>query len=259
MTDTPPPPLESRPESDGVSYKRHKGLISYTYKDVGSYGSFINSARLDAWTYAIKSHGLPTDRIIDLGCSYGSWAENWKELGFQERIGVDFNDEAIAKAKMVFEQAHIGDSSNMKQLFPQARLIGSNGMIIHVLEKETVAGIYQDAFDALASQGVFVLAAVNSDYYMTPSMFKPHTGPNSCTRTLEYHRELLEAAGFQIEEIVGTFINPWFCETTKFLASSESLKRSEKVFASLLTLGQALREAGEHKLFSENLFVCRKP
>jgi|GEM_PF-4803353 len=253
------PGLRSRPVEDGVSYKRHKGLISYTYKDVGSYGSFINRARMDGYSYAIKQHKLPTSRIIDLGCSYGSWAENWIELGFDERIGIDYNDDAISKAKLVFEQAHVGDSSLIKEIYPNAELIASNGMIIHVLEKDIVTQIYQDVFDALTPGGYFILAAVNSDYYLTPANFEPFDGPNSCTRTLTYHTDILNNIGFEIEEVVGTFINPWFCEATKFLAYDPKLQRSAGVFNAMLELGHTLREVEENKLFSEVLFICKKP
>lgn len=165
--------LQSKPISEGISYKRHKGLISYTYKDVGSYGQFINQARLDAYNYALDRHNVELNRIIDLGCSYGSWAENWNALGFKERIGIDFNETAIDKAKNVFEQASVGDTDTLKVQFSGANIIASNSMIIHVMETDVVSKIYNDVYSTLVSGGYFILAAVNSDYYMTPAMFEP--------------------------------------------------------------------------------------
>lgn len=71
--------------------------------------------------------------------------------------------------------------------------------------------------------------------------------------------DILSQSGFLVEEIVRTFINPWFCEATKFLASEEKLNRSPAIFNSMIQLGHALRHQGEHRLFSEVLFICKKP
>lgn len=78
-----------------TSPERLLGKVSFTYKDSGRYGEFINSCRLSAWRQAVERFGIELRKIVDVGCSYGSWIENWKALGFARIVGIDPNPEVI--------------------------------------------------------------------------------------------------------------------------------------------------------------------
>ena len=79
------------------SFLRNKGRISYTYKDSGDYGEFLNACRLDAWETAVGKYEVKRDSVFDIGCSYGSWHSNYKDsLGFGKLFGLDPNEEAVS-------------------------------------------------------------------------------------------------------------------------------------------------------------------
>jgi len=245
--------------SSQASYIQNRGKISFTYMDSGLYGSFINISRLNAWRHAIISHNISTTSVIDLGCSYGSWASNYKELGFESAVGIDVNEDAVAVAKSRLADAIVGDSSLLRARFLGCSVVGCNGVIVHILEDDVEQRIFEDVFAGLKPGGFFVVALLNSDHYLTPSGFTPHVGPNSRTQRLEHHEAFLKSAGFRIVDKIGTFINPWFAEQTRFLAEIPEFKVNWRMFGGLIEMGAALRETGDARLFSEVLYVCQKP
>lgn len=239
------------------SFIRNRGQISYTFEDVGDYGAFLNINRLSAWRRALELTGADGDgRTVDLGCSNGSWSGNWAELGLRDVTGLDVNADVIEQAAARLGNALHGGSERIAELDPAPGIVACNGMIVHVLDEAEELRIYQDVVAGLKPGGWFFVAVVNSDFYLSPSGFVPHTGPNSCTRTLDFHLELLARAGFAVPHQVGTFINPWFCEGMKKTADKR-LQADPRFFEAMTHLAHALRDAGQVKPFSEVLLACR--
>ena len=90
---------ERRGEESTPSFMQNLGRTSFTYRDSDIYGRFLNTCRLAAWQYALAKFDVDRKEILDIGCSYGSWAENYRSLGFGKLIGIDPNPEVIEKAK----------------------------------------------------------------------------------------------------------------------------------------------------------------
>ena len=75
--------------SNIASYEENKGKISFTYETSGLYGAYINECRLSAWELAINRNNISLESVCDVGCSNGSWASNWKKLGFKYLYGIE--------------------------------------------------------------------------------------------------------------------------------------------------------------------------
>ena len=239
------------------SFVRNVGKIRYTYQDSGLYGDFINHCRMSAWTTALEKFDIPREEILDVGCSYGSWNENYRQLGFEMLHGIDPNKDAIGRAKLVFDTAQVAYSSDLPRLFQDVPVAASNGVIVHILEDEEERRFLADVRDCLCDDGFFLFSVINARHYLTPNGREPWTGPNSCTKFIETHEELARAAGLRIEAQFGTFIDPWAMPDLQFIVSSPHLRERPELYDAFIPLGDILR--GESLApFSEVLFVTRK-
>ncbi|MEE2526242.1 methyltransferase domain-containing protein [Hyphobacterium sp. HN65] len=239
------------------SFIRNRGQISYTFQDVGAYGEFLNTNRLNAWRRALELTGAKREgKSVDLGCSYGSWADNWQALGLSDVTGLDVNADVIEQARNRLGKAEHGGSGRIAALPSPPDNVACNGMIVHVLDEDEELRIFTDVRGGLKPNGWFFVSVLNSDFYLSPSGFQPHTGPNSCTRTLDFHESLLAKAGFEIAHTVGTFINPWFCEGMR-KSADKRLQEDGRFFVAMTVLADALRDADQVKPFSEVLLACR--
>ena len=252
--------MKAKNTSDAtLSYRRHAGSISSNWQEIGTYGVFLNACRVAAWRYAIERYDIETVRIIDFGCSTGSWAETWAQLGFTRMIGIDVNPDVVEVARGRLHEVHLGDGELLGTKFKSEACIGCNGVLVHILEEQEVIGVFMAAYKALKPGGWFICAVLNPDYYLSPGGYEPWMGPMSCTRPVSFHEQALDDAGFAIIDRVGTFIDPWFSESTRFIAENKALKFEEGLLKVFEAFAKTMREARELRPFSELLFVCRKP
>ncbi len=226
-----------------------------TYRDSGIYGQFINAARLDAWTYALNKFNPPRDQIVDVGCAYGSWAENWRNLGFKRVVGIDPNPDIIEDAQAVMDEVQLGFSSDLPTHFPTNQLCAANGVIVHILEDEHSINFLRDIASTLTEDGLFIYSVLNADYYYNAGR-KEWFGPNSCVRTLETQRRFAAEAGLEILAEIGTFIDPWALKETEFIAAAEDLRKEPETYQAFIDLASLCRGRSEAP-FSEMLFVTR--
>ncbi|PWB39690.1 MAG: hypothetical protein C3F19_14590 [Rhodocyclales bacterium] len=242
------------------SYVRNKGAISETYKTSGSYGQFLNECRLDAWRYALAKHAIDVGGLlVDFGCAYGSWAQNWRELGFSKVVGFDVNEAVVDEARANLGVAEVGDSAALRHANLLPRVIAMNGVIVHVLGRQEELNILHDLGAALAEGGMLLFSVLRAEFYWaTPNGFEPSMGENSCTQTLDFHLECCREAGLQVTDIIGTFINPWFTSQMLFTASDTELLRDSDMYHGLQLAGRALRRRGYRDPFSEVLLVCER-
>lgn len=237
------------------SFIRNLGKVSMTYRDSGIYGQFINAARIDAWTHALKQFNPPKHQVVDVGCASGSWAENYRNLGFKSVVGIDPNPDVIDDARAVMDEVHLGFASDLSKHYPSNHLCAANGVIVHILEDEHSINFLRDIGSTLAPRGLFIYSVLNADYYYNAGR-KEWFGPNSCVRTLATQRRFAAEAGLEILAEIGTFIDPWALKETEFIAGDEDLRTKPETYQAFIDLATICRGRSESP-FSEMLFVTR--
>ncbi len=241
---------------DQPSFVRNLGKVSKTYRDSGIYGRFINTCRLDAWTHAIERFDPPRQQIVDVGCAYGSWADNWRSLGFQRVVGIDPNPDVITDARAVMDEAHLGFASDLAHFFPSNALCAANGVVVHILEDQHTVDFLRHIASTLTPGGLLIYSVLNADYYYNAGR-KEWFGPNSCVRTLDTQRRFAREAGLEILAEIGTFIDPWALREFEFIAADAELRDLWETYQAFIDLANVCR-ARSVTPFSEVLLVTRK-
>lgn len=237
------------------SFIKNKGKISFTYKDVGLQGSFMNYCRLSAWKMVIDKYSLDTNEILDVGCSYGSWYENWQELGFKQLNGADVNEPVIAQAREKYNRVENVTNSSLKKEFGRNfKTVGSNGVLVHILKDEEVTNFCRDVYDILDEDGYFLVSILPAEYY---SFGIEQYNEDNCVRTLEHNLQIIEKSGLKVIDKVGTFINPWYSREFEWIANSDKMKSNSETFECFAKLSDLLRNETIVP-FSELLLVCKK-
>ena len=83
---------EAGPEVYNAGYRKggHRGFYKLPY---------TKSPYFKSWSHIINCGWLrPEDKILDLGCGPGQFAEMLKAHGFKNYVGIDFSEEAIKQA-----------------------------------------------------------------------------------------------------------------------------------------------------------------
>jgi len=220
------------------SFIKNKGKISFT-----------------SWKLAIDKYNLNQNDILDVGCSYGSWFENWKELGFKNLNGADVNEPVIEEARKKYKQVINVTNSSLKNEFKSTfKTIGTNGVLVHILKDDEVTRFCKDIYDVLDENGYFLVSILPAEYY---SQGVEQYNDDNCVRTLQHNIEIIEKSGLKIIDKIGTFINPWYNKDFEWIANSEKMKKNPETFESFAKLSNLLR--GETIVpFSELLLVCQK-
>lgn len=239
------------------SYVRNTGQVSFTYKESGNYGVYINECRVAAWKLALARNGISSASILDVGCSHGSWADNWRRLGFELLKGLEPYEEYARRARSSFDEVRVGYAYDIMTQFPSNEVIGSNGVIVHIIEEAEQVRFLSDLFGALQPGGHLLFSVLNAEMYLSPAGRVPWEGPNSCTRTLAQHDQLAAKAGINVIDRIGTFINPWMCPPLDVIANDEALKEDVDMYSALERFAATLR--GKYpSCFSEVLYVARR-
>ena len=229
---------------------------STTYKNLGDYGEFKNRARIEAWEVALDlMPSLKREWIVDLGCSYGSWVENYKELGFEKILGIDSNPEVFDRAKERCDQFLEGDSSRLKdtESIP-FELIAANGVIVHILPDEDLERFFRDAADSLPKGGHFIFTGVNSRWWYSSGR-KSSQNDYFKVRSISDYHTIAERAGLTIVNEIGTFIDPWAAEAFEHLALDEEMRAKGELFDAFSSVARVMR--GHHlDPFTEVLFIA---
>lgn len=237
------------------SFIKNKGKISFTYKDVGLQGDFMNYCRLEAWKLILNKYNVINNEVLDVGCSYGSWYENWIELGFEKLYGADVNEPVIDEArKKYFEVKNVTSSSLIKEYKRKFKIIGSNGVLVHIIKDEEVTKFCKDIYDVLEEDGYFIVSILSAEYY---SYGVEQYNEDNCVRTLEHNIKIIEKSGLKVIDKIGTFINPWYSREFEWIANSDKMKTNSETFECFAKLSNLLRTETIVP-FSEVLLICQK-
>jgi SAM-dependent methyltransferase len=243
-------------ENELPSYRRNLGKVSYTYKDVGAYGVFMNTCRLAAWKMAIERFGLDRSRVLDVGCSYGSWFENWRQLGFAQLVGVEPNPVAYKAASEIYDEVYCVFGAELRKHFTNQRTVAANGVLVHILEPTETVTFLRDVSATLAENGYFLYSVVNARFYYSSGR-KERVGENSCVRMLETQRNYARKAGLTICAEIGTFIDPWALPELEFLATWTDRRDDPAFYRPFVDISHLLRGKSVEP-FSEVLLVAQR-
>jgi len=246
---------EAAAPNANAGHVRNLGRISHTYQTGGRYGDFINQQRLEAWRDAIGRFEIQTHEILDVGCAHGSWADNWRELGFLKLSGIEPNGEVIEQARESFHEVHHGFANQLAAELEPRRCVAANGVIVHILEDDAELEFLAALRRLCVPDGHVCFSVINCRYYPTAGGRAPWTGPNSCTRTLEHHRALAKRAGLRLVGELGTFINPWALAEFDFTMAPE-YRESGRLYEGWGAVAEAIRGRSLHP-FSEVLLVAK--
>ncbi|RMH14555.1 MAG: methyltransferase domain-containing protein [Planctomycetota bacterium] len=238
------------------SFVRNLGKVSKTYRDSGIYGRFINQCRLDAWRMVTERFDPPRAQIVDVGCASGSWADNWRQLGFQRIVGIDPNPDVLEDASAVMDEVHTAFASELGSYFTDNAICAANGVVVHILEDDQTVAFLRDIAETLAPDGLLVYSVLNAAYYYNAGRAE-WFGPNSCVRTLETQRRFAHEAGLEILDEIGTFIDPWALPDLEFIAGDSELRERWQTYQVFVDLANVCRGRSITP-FSEVLIVAQR-
>lgn len=243
-----------------TSLERNLGQVSFTYTTLGLYGTFINLSRLAAWQFFLRRHNIDRSRIVDVGCSSGSWRENWKNLGFKRLIGVDPNPEVLDEARRRFDEVFRGFGHELSRMIRDVDIVAAHAVLVHILEPEENVRFLRGLRDAIRPGGYVVFTGINAKYYMSVRGREraPWVDDRACTRSIDEFESFAREADLTVIERIGTFIDPWALTDLEFLADQGELRNRWDLYSPFLELSELLRPTGIVP-FSEVLFVCRRP
>ena len=233
-----------------------QGKVSFTHLDDStSQGDFHHRNREKA--YELLMERIPRqDRVIDLGCSTGSWVDTWRRLGIQELIGADPNSNVERKASAAFDKFYCLDAVKLSLLLSEEKFIVANAVTIHITELEDLLAFFNAVNLMLEKNGIFMVTFVNPDRYLGARTYGLR-GETFSLYSIENNLAFLEESGFRIDFTVGTFIEPWSTPNFDFLANSDVFTRNENLWRPFSLLSDLLRDKVPSE-FTEILVLCRK-
>ena len=237
------------------SYIRNVGKISFTFKDEGIYGKMLNQCRLDTWKYVVDRHDINlNETLIDFGCSHGAYAENWREIGFKNVIGVDVNPNVISAAQKALGDARLIKDQTLLQTTGHASIVAANGVFCHILEEQENIEALKSMAETATDKVIFT--AYECRYFMDSGR-KERVGSESCERYVETYRKFINIAGLEILDEVGSFITPWGIPGLEYTAYDDELRENWDFHRTFVDMSKQLR--GKSLIpFTEIMFVTRK-
>lgn len=211
--------------------KKNKKVNVESTNNYTNFGSYSAQCNLEAWQHIIKKHNIDLETIIDVGCSYGSWNDRWKTMGFKNIKGIDANPELESYVSSLYDEFHVGSDADIVTNYgTENKTIAANSVVIHILEDNEIQNFFNNVHKALADDGYFIVSVVNLHYYSSGSYNRFKSGIVNM-RLLEDYEKFIDDAGFKIVDIVGTFID--LSSMKKWLTPIIQLNKANEPFIDL--------------------------
>jgi len=140
------------------------------------------------------------DQIIDLGCSDGSWYNDFKSMGFKKLIGIELSTERAEKArKRGYDEVFNCNAKKTPITSDSTEFIISNNAFVHILQDEDKIQVLNEIRRVLSKNGVFIMNFANSTGY---GHKKNTTVKYISYITLNTMKKLVQESGLKIEHIV---------------------------------------------------------
>ena len=197
-----------------------------------------------------KATNLKYDEVEDLGCSIGTWYDDFRKFGFKRVIGIDISKERAMKAKeRGYDEIHICNAYKLPFEDNSIDCIVSNDVLVHVLQDSDKLKIFKEVKRVLTNGGIFVFNITNAGGFG----YSEDTTIKYC-RMNKWHTisELMKKSDLNIENIV-----PSYYTIPRIGANPKFVKISTKcVFLCIDALFKKLNNLNAAKVV---YFVAKKP
>lgn len=102
-------------------------------------------------------------QLIDLGCSIGTWYDDYRNMGFKRIIGIDISEERLKIAKKRgYDEVHCCNAYELPFEDESQKCIISNDVFVHVLQDSDKLKIFKEIFRILKPNGIFIFNFANA-------------------------------------------------------------------------------------------------
>ena len=141
--------------------------------------------------------------VIDLGCSVGTWFDNFKKFGFQKIIGIDISKERADKAKARgYNETYICNAYELPFEDDSQTCVISNDVFVHVLQDADKLKIFHEIYRVLKKNGIFLFNFANAKGF---GYNKNQTITYCRYCTLETIQDLINQTKFTIEYVLPSY------------------------------------------------------
>jgi len=136
--------------------------------------------------------------VLDLGCSWGAWFNEFKSFGFDAIEGVDLSEKRLKIAEKYYDKVYHADAKNLPFEDSSLPLIISNDMLVHVLRNQNKIEIIEEINRILNKNGYFLMNFTSAKGYG----FSEDTVVEYCSfNTLESMTKIVRQGGMEVVEI----------------------------------------------------------
>lgn len=170
-----------------------------------------------------KIGNLNYDKVLDLGCSIGTWYDDYKTFGFKKIIGIDISKERAMKAKeRGYDEIHVCNAYELPFEDQSIDCIISNDVLVHVLQDSDKLKIFKEVKRVLTDDGIFIFNITNAGGFG----FSEDTTIKYCRMNKwQTISELIKQSGLKMKNIVPSYYtiprigaNPKFVKiSTKYI------------------------------------------
>lgn len=142
------------------------------------------------------------ESMIDLGCSVGTWYNDFRKMKFQKIIGIDISEERARTAKNKgYDEIHVCNAYDLPFDDNTQFCVISNDVLIHVLQDEDIIKILNEVYRVLKNNGIFIFNFANEK-----GLTKKDKKMEYCKfRTKEGFEEMIKMSNFKCEYIIPSY------------------------------------------------------
>ena len=150
-----------------------------------------------------KATNLKYDKVVDLGCSIGTWYSDYKKFGFKKIIGIDISKERAMMAKeRGYDEIHICNAYELPFEDKSIGCIISNDVLVHVLQDSDKLKIFKEVKRVLTDDGIFIFNITNAGGFG----FSEDTTVKYCRMSRwQTISELIKQSGLYTKRIVSSY------------------------------------------------------
>jgi len=106
------------------------------------------------------------ESLVDLGCSIGTWYNDFRNFGFKHITGIDISEERASKAKeRGYDEVHVCNAYDLPFDDESKNCVISNDVFVHVIQEDDKLKIINEVYRILKKNGIFIFNFGHSQGY----------------------------------------------------------------------------------------------